>query len=108
VNVLPPCRTGQWRNSGSEDGGEGTEGWAAPPSASLGDALAAALARAGTQPHSANKKKVPVPEVMHELFINYKYSKLLEVVKYLDFGKGCGSIFNYVRIRVWQLLKILR
>jgi hypothetical protein len=64
MNVLPHCRTGQWRNSGSEDGGEGAEGWAAPPSASLGDALAAALARAGTQPHSANKKKVT--EVMHE------------------------------------------
>jgi hypothetical protein len=87
MNILSPCRTGQWRNSGSEDGGEGAEGWAAPPSASLGDALAAALARAGSQPHSANKKKVP--EVMHELFL----IKLTEVVKYLDFDKGCGSVF---------------
>jgi hypothetical protein len=90
MNVLAPCRTGQWRNSGSEDGGEGAEGWAAPPSASLGDALAAALARAGTQPQSANKKKVP--EEMHELFM----SKLPKEVKCLVFGKGCGSVGTYL------------
>lgn len=49
----------QWRHSGSDDGGEGgIDGWAAPPTTSLGDALAAALARAETQPNSAaNKKK---------------------------------------------------
>jgi hypothetical protein len=47
-----------WRHSGSEDGGEGADGWAAPPTTSLGDALAAALAKAGTQPNTASKKKV--------------------------------------------------
>jgi hypothetical protein len=58
------------QNSGSEDGGDGAGGgidacWAAPPTASLGDALAAALAKAGTQTGENNKKKVG-----HQLLLN--------------------------------------
>jgi hypothetical protein len=55
-------------NSGSEDGGDGAGGvdacWAAPPTASLGDALAAALAKAGTQSGENGKKKVPMASLI--------------------------------------------
>ena len=59
-------RMPQWgrHHSGSEDGGDMVDPcWAAPRSASLGDALAAALAKAAGTPKSGDavntKKKVP-------------------------------------------------